>query len=190
MELRDILTQHTQVTEKAIEAFASHCSVVSFDPFVKVVEQGKLSDSLWITRQGVARIGFVGNEGESTVAFGTDGDVFASVHSLYKNLPSTFSLETLVKSDFYRIKFTDLKKLLAEHDSLLLWFTFSCLEELYGLEMRYSCFGTGDAYSRYCTLIRRRQELLNRIPLKYVAQYLHVTQSTLSRLRARYGREG
>lgn len=38
--------------------------------------------------------------------------------------------------------------------------------------------------------MQRRQDILNRIPLKYVAQYLHVTQSTLSRLRARYGREG
>lgn len=190
MELREILTQHYRVSQKAIEAFASACELVSCEPMVKVVEQGRVADSLWITRQGVARIVFEGDEGESTVAFGSDGDVFTSVHSFHCGQPSKFSLETLVKTDFYRIGFTDLKRLLHEYENLLMWFVGVCLDELYGLEMRYSCFGTGDAYSRDCTLMQRRQDILNRIPLKYVAQYLHVTQSTLSRLRARYGREG
>lgn len=143
MELREILTQHYRVSQKAIEAFASACELVSCEPMVKVVEQGRVADSLWITRQGVARIVFEGDEGESTVAFGSDGDVFTSVHSFHCGQPSKFSLETLVKTDFYRIGFTDLKRLLHEYENLLMWFVGVCLDELYGLEMRYSCFGTG-----------------------------------------------
>lgn len=120
MELREILTQHYRVSQKAIEAFASACELVSCEPMVKVVEQGRVADSLWITRQGVARIVFEGDEGESTVAFGSDGDVFTSVHSFHCGQPSKFSLETLVKTDFYRIGFTDLKRLLHEYENLLM----------------------------------------------------------------------
>ena len=49
--------------------------------------------------------------------------------------------------------------------------------------------GTGSAASRYAALMRGRpQEMIRQIPLKYIAQYLDMSQETLSRVRNAYAR--
>ncbi len=61
MELREILTQHYRVSQKAIEAFASACELVSCEPIVKVVEQGRVADKyvaqyLHVTQSTLSRL--------------------------------------------------------------------------------------------------------------------------------------
>lgn len=46
-----------------------------------------------------------------------------------------------------------------------------------------------NAAARYQHFIQSRPELLNRIPLKYIASYLGITLETLSRLRAKKSRK-
>jgi hypothetical protein len=60
------------------------------------------------------------------------------------------------------------------------------LEEYYAAseERVYIC-RIPDARSRYQHFMETRQELVNRIPLKYIASYLGITLETLSRLRAK-----
>jgi len=60
------------------------------------------------------------------------------------------------------------------------------LEEYYAAsEERVYIARLPNAQARYQHFINSRPELLNRIPLKYVASYLGITLETLSRLRAK-----
>jgi hypothetical protein len=60
------------------------------------------------------------------------------------------------------------------------------LEEYYAeSEERVYIARLPTAQARYQHFINSRPELLNRIPLKYVASYLGITLETLSRLRAK-----
>lgn len=89
----------------------------------------------------------------------------------------------------YEISFEDMKAMLGEHIELRDWEVKVLIEQLYVLEKRYVILGTGDARSRYEALLNGRpQEILNAIPLKYIAQYLNITQETLSRVRKAYGK--
>ena len=121
-----------------------------------------------------------------------------------------FSLITVEDAEVWLVSYANMKRILATHHDMLLWMHDLMIEQIYAFEKRYVFFsnksaeerfvnflldrygelrrepiiGTGDARSRYEALLKGRpQEMLNCIPLKYIAQYLKITQSTLSRLR-------
>jgi len=48
---------------------------------------------------------------------------------------------------------------------------------------RISPLITEDATTRYLTFLEKYPQLANRVPLAYVASYLGITQSSLSRIR-------
>ena len=41
----------------------------------------------------------------------------------------------------------------------------------------------GDAKERFLSLVKNRPEIMEKVPLKFVASYLGITQSSLSRLK-------
>jgi hypothetical protein len=82
------------------------------------------------------------------------------------------------------LKFSDFEKLLAEEPEIHCWWSKALLDELYVLERRYVWIGNDSAAQRYETLVRTRPDVINRVPVKYIAQYLHISPATLSRIRA------
>ena len=63
------------------------------------------------------------------------------------------------------------------------------LYQLYMLEKRTTLTSIGDAYTRYQQYISvRGKNIIAQIPLKYIAQYLNISQETLSRIRNRMAR--
>lgn len=68
------------------------------------------------------------------------------------------------------------------------------VEQIYGFEKRYLFFTNKSAEDRFLNFMSIHSESLRRtsvkyisriVPLKYIAQYLKITQSTLSRVRRR-----
>lgn len=95
-----------------------------------------------------------------------------------------------------------LENLVALEDTVLLSTTYSQLQQLFADVPAFEKFGRMlyetlllqvkrriqyrlrfDAQTRYQHLLDTQPELLRRVPLKYLASYLNVTDSTLSRIR-------
>ena len=75
---------------------------------------------------------------------------------------------------------------------MLRWMHSLMIEQIYAFEKRYIFFSNKSAEERFINFLRDRYGSLRRapikyissfVPLKYIAQYLKITQSTLSRLR-------
>ena len=54
--------------------------------------------------------------------------------------------------------------------------------QLFFFEMKNSVIN-GDAKERFLSLVKNRPEIMEKVPLKFVASYLGITQSYLSRLK-------
>jgi len=150
-----------------------------------VVQQGHRTDCLFFITAGLFRGTHVSDGEEDTLFFGVPGDPFTSVHAFAHGELAQISLQALEHSEVIAVRYDDFRRLISEREDLMGWWNTVLLEQLYALERRYVEIGTSLAERRYGNLLRVRSEIINRIPLKYVAQYLSVTPETLSRVRRR-----
>lgn len=155
----------------------------------RLVNQDARCGSVFFVADGLCRCLYEKEDKEDTRWFASKGDVITSITSWYTGEPAIFSIEAITELAAYEVSFDNMKKLLESEEVLRQWETKVLTEQLYVLERRYIILGTGDALSRYEALLNGRpQEIINAIPLKYIAQYLNITQETLSRVRKNYGR--
>ena len=149
-----------------------------------LVTQGRKCTSIFFVAEGLLRGIYEKDETTDTRWFASEGDVLTSVTAFHKGAPAIFSIEAISDVDAYVVEFDDFKEIIQKSRDLQDWLVRLLMEQLYVLEQRYIIIGTGDALSRYEALLRARPiEVLNAIPLKYIAQYLKITPETLSRVR-------
>lgn len=156
-----------------------------------IISQGIKSEYLFIIKSGMVRCFYTDiNEGtEATLLFGIEGNLFTSLASIVYNQPSQTSYEAISDVEVYCIKFDDYWTLCDECPDLMRWQTHYQLYQLYTLEKRSTLTGIGDAYTRYQQYIKMRgKDTISKIPLKYISQYLNISQETLSRIRNRIAR--
>ncbi len=190
--LRQILSQYCVPTEELIRDMEKVARLVSVEKGQYVVRQGSVCGDFVFNRRGLFRVCNVTDGVEDTILFGTSGDVFTSLHSYYAHEPSIFSLMAVEDSEVWLISYAEMRELEEKHPVLISWMRGLLIEQTYSFEKRYIFFSSKSAEERFLNFLRMSSGTLRRtsvkyisgiVPLKYIAQYLKITQSTLSRLR-------
>lgn len=189
ISLKEILYQNYPVSDSTIEAIEKLWDIEKVHKGEVVIEQGKYSNSLIFILDGIFRVGYEDDAKQSTLCFGVDGDPFMSLHSFYASLPAQFSFEAITNATIAKLKFEDFKRCLEEYPDLMKWLNSVLIEQIFVFERKYVNLANQSAYDRYLTLMKLRKEIINQIPLKYIAQYLEITPETLSRIRAEYAKK-
>lgn len=193
--LREVLTQYCTPTEDLLRDFERACTLIPLERGKAIVEQGKVCDVIVINRVGLFRVCRMEKDVEDTILFGTSGDVFTSMHSYYAGEPSIFSLVAVEDSEAWVITYGMFRNLQSRYPELVKWMSELMVEQMFGFEKRYLFFSNRSAEERFLNFLRIQNKVLRRasvkyisgiVPLKYIAQYLKITQSTLSRLRKKF----
>lgn len=190
MEIRDIIRNAYPVSDEwigKVEACVTPIHLKKGEIFIK---QGTKNEYLYFIKEGLLRSFSYDENKEDILWFAITGDIVASIHSIFMGEPAISSVQALIPTDLYRISRTDIENLYKASHELANWGRVVAYEELYALERRYRYIGQGDAYSRYKSFIQMRsKEVVQQIPLKYIAAYLGITPQTLSKIRLKYARE-
>lgn len=72
-----------------------------------LLEEGKIADKIYLVRKGCLRLFFYNEGKDITFQFFFEGDFVASFDSLYRGIPSLFSLESIEPSEVVSIKKED-----------------------------------------------------------------------------------
>ena len=184
MTLFEIFRQVYDVSPQVVKEVENCAKLRVFQKRERLVEQNAKCNHVYFIVEGLCRGLHEKSGGEDTRWFAKDGDVLTSVTSWHTGEPALFAIEAITDVKAYEVPYEDMKLLVTDNRELQDWLVRVLMEQLYVLEQRYVIIGTGDARSRYEALLRGRpQEVLNEIPLKYLAQYLKMSQETLSRVR-------
>lgn len=190
--LRQILSQNCTPSDELVEALTRSARLSYIPKNKAIVKQGEVCDDFVFIRKGLFRVSHDSEASEDTILFGTSGDVFTALHSYYAQEPAVFSLIAVEDSEVWLVNYQNMRNLLKEHQDMLLWMHSLMIEQIYAFEKRYMFFSNKSAEERFINFLRDRYGSLRRasikyissiMPLKYIAQYLNITQSTLSRLR-------
>ena len=148
----------------------------------KLIRQGARSRMLYFIEKGALRSYYLKDGEEVTTWFSFEHSFATSFYSFISGEPSFENIELLEDSVLLGLSFHDLNPLTEAHPSInqlyrkVLEWNFVLQEQK--IAERYNL-----ASERYQELIRKYPEILQRVPLGYIASYLGITQSTLSRIR-------
>lgn len=150
-----------------------------------ITKQGTVENYISLVESGVARLYLEKEDKEITVDFAFENGYVTAYESFLTREPSGYTIEAL----------TDIVLWRASHDSFLHFFDHTSIGNFIGrvsAEMLYLVkakrelsFMTETAEERYLNLLKQQPNLLQRVPLKYIASYIGVTPQALSRIRAR-----
>lgn len=169
---------------QAQEALRKICKVQQFGKGEHVQQFGHTCKTIYFVQSGVVRIYYLKDGTDITESFEFEHAFVARAESLFSGKPSQKAIQAITGSTLVAI---DAHKLFALFDS------FPALERLFRkiIEQAYVNtvsrveslqFHTAD--ERYHDLLRTNPDVLKRVPLKYIASYLGITQVSLSRIRA------
>lgn len=149
------------------------------------ITPGKSCDSIAFIQKGSFRVYFFDRKGkEVTTWFSFEGMVITDMLAFYTGNPASFYAQALEPCETYAIKKSQLEQLYLEHPVYQAFGRKFAEEALTMLMHRTLALQTQSPEERYLELLAQ-PEFMQKIPLKYLASYLGVTDTSLSRIRKR-----
>ncbi|WP_411028815.1 Crp/Fnr family transcriptional regulator [Spongiimicrobium sp. 3-5] len=168
--------------EKAV-LLASIFESQNFEAKAKFVEQGKYCNKVAFIESGLARAYYLTGAGnEFTVCFSFDNMMMLDPVAFYTGEKAKLTIEFLEKSVVHITERSKLEDLF-NSDPILSSLGRKITERSYVMMLeRIMERDTLSAEERYLNLLKN-SELFKKIPLKYLASYIGITDSSLSRIR-------
>lgn len=139
--------------------------------------------NIYFIKKGVVRAFSPQDGQEITFWFGEEGETVLSMRSYVENKKGYENIELLEDCRLYKLKTEDLNRLYNQDIYIANWGRKLAEKELLKIESRILSSQLLSAKERYERLMRDSPSLLQRVPLKYIASYLGMTQVSLSRIR-------
>lgn len=181
-----IFFRYREPSKALINFLEKHTEIIRYPRKTKLLEEGQISQHIYFILSGSIRIHSYDREGNNqTSSLLFENDLVLSVFSFFSNKPSVETIETIEDCEVIKIPKKQLEKTYEDFPEFN-YFGRKMTEEYYiNSEERIYNLRMLSAKDRYFQFIEENKQALKRIPLKYIASYLGINLSTLSRIRAK-----
>lgn len=175
---------HPLLTEEDLSVISALHKKVVYNKGDFYLTRGDRPDDYLILESGLMRsfvYDFDGNE--ITTHFFTEKELVIEVLSLFKRIPTEESIQALTDCVCWKIDFEAFEQLFHTIPGLSEWGRTWFSEELSQFKRRSVEMITQRAAERYMKLIKEKPQIIRQAPLKQIATYLGITDTSLSRIR-------
>ncbi len=135
--------------------------------------------------KGAFRFFYEKNDSEITCLLGFENNLIGSFESNILKQPCTQTIQAIEDSELFIIDYKDLEKLYDKSPKFERVGRIILEYYLAYLQQRVTSYLLDTPEQRYVRLINETPDILNRVPLQYIASYIGVTPVSLSRIRKR-----
>lgn len=168
-ELQLIFDAHQQVTFRKDEY---------------ILREGQVSNEYYCLEKGLVRTYVTDYHGDDiTTGFIEENDIAIDVFSLFQRLPAKESMQALTDCTAWKMEFARFQELYLSIGAFSEWGRAWMSQSLFQLKQRSLTMITDSATERYLALQKHHPAILLHAPLKYIASYLGITDTSLSRIR-------
>jgi CRP-like cAMP-binding protein len=169
--------------EELEEVFRAH-EKVFFSKGDFILKEGKTANEYYILEKGMAR-SFVNdfNGNEVTTNFFVEGEIVIEVSSIFQRIPTQENIVCISDCECWKMDFEVFQNLFHKIPNLAEWGRTWMSQQLFVYKQRSVEMFTLSATSRYLKLLEQKSQVVQFAPLKQVASYLGVTDTSLSRIR-------
>lgn len=179
----------TILKEEYDEIKAVHTRV-AFSKSDLIISSGERCNEYYLVEQGLFR-SFVFNYSgdEITTDFFIDGDVLIDVSSLFQRIPAMENIQALSDGVLWKIEYPTFQELFHKIEGFREWGRAWMASQLLTSKQRSIGMITLTATERYLNLLREKPQIIKQGPLKHIATYLGITDTSLSRIRKEIAKE-
>ena len=189
-DLINYLLQFGQLNQQQIQLILDNVTERHLKRDEYFSEAGRIPREIGYIRSGILRVCYFNNKGtEITRYFVEENRLISDIHSMESKVPSTEYIQTVTDCEMIIFSENTLKLLsstILDWDRILAKIREKALMEKV---QKIAPMVAEDATSRYLMFMEMFPELANKVPLSYLASYLGITQSSLSRIRKQLSRQ-
>ncbi|WP_276501445.1 Crp/Fnr family transcriptional regulator [Terrimonas pollutisoli] len=184
-QIRKYFETITTLTDADWQLFSSKLRHQEFPKKTVVLKAGQTENYLSFMEKGIIRFYLPKEENDLTFSFTFHNNFVSAYESFLTQNASQYQVETLTDTILWRVTYEDLQEIYREsaagnrigrHAS----------EELFLKKSKRELSLLNDtAEERYLKLLNEQPNLIQQIPLKYLASYIGITAQALSRIRKR-----
>jgi CRP-like cAMP-binding protein len=182
------LQQFPNYIPEVFDAVLPFLSSRSLSPGEYFLREGKRCNEVALIVKGMMRLYYLADGKEVTNCFCREGSLSTSYTSLITKAPSEVAIQAVEPTDIITLSADSLDRL---YDTSPFWQQLGRMaaqNELI-INQRHNRFLRHvSATDRYKQVLTEDAELLQRVPLNYLATYLQVSPETLSRIRKKLSR--
>lgn len=179
-----LIYKHPLLSNKDYEVIAGAHSRVNFQKNDVLLKQGEVSGNYYCLEHGLMRSFALNPEGkEITTGFFGKNEIVIEVASLFLSVPTKENIVALTNCTCWRLTLEDFQKLYHTLEGFREWGRTWMSTVLFLSKQRSLSMITDSAKERYLTLLKSSPEIILHAPLKHIATYLGITDSTLSKIR-------
>lgn len=181
--------QYPTLKEADLNLLKEQHHIVNFPKGAFLLKKGQIAKSYYILLDGIIRSYVTNADGmEITTSFYGKYDLVIEVASIFTQTPTQENVQTLSDTTLLEISYDDFQELFLNTPAIAewgrMWMTFSLTQT----KERMLNMITVTAQKRYEQLVASHPEILQNVPLKYIASYLGITDTSLSRIRKEFSK--
>lgn len=182
--LTKFIQQTIPLSETAINEIVSSFHLINLKKGEFILKENQISNDYFFLQKGLMRTYLYDLEGnEITTDFFTENNIVFEVTSFFKRVPSETNIQAMSDCSGYRISYEELNTLFHNKPAFRDFGRAILVEEFIASKKRVYAMINQTAEKRYQNLLATKPEILKISPLKHIASYLGITDSTLSRIR-------
>jgi CRP-like cAMP-binding protein len=172
------------ISQKDYEEIARAHSKMDVQQGTILLEEGKTAKEYYIVEKGLFR-SFVYdyNGNEVTTEFYCPQELLIESFSLFHRSPSMENFQALSDGIVWKIEYRIFQQLLGKAEGFREWGRNWATSHLFMMKKRSINMLTMNATDRYLNLLQERPQVIRQAPLKQIASYLGITDTSLSRIR-------
>jgi CRP-like cAMP-binding protein len=175
--------KYNTLSKEAEKAVAEISKVINVKKNTDLQSIGHTCKTIYFINKGLARIYYLKDGVDITESFAFENNIIARVESLFTGKPSKKAIQILEDAEIISINATSLFKLYDKYPEIERLFRLIFESAYVDTVNRIEGMQFHTAEERYNALIKEEPNVLKRVPLKYIASYLGITQVSLSRIR-------
>ncbi|TQM52552.1 CRP-like cAMP-binding protein [Arcticibacter tournemirensis] len=184
IDLKDQVLKVCNLNEKEWDIFSSHIRYKEVQGNQFLLRQGNICDFVGFIRSGSFVYSRFLENGESfTTDFGFAGHWITDIYSRLNHLPSFLNIIALERSEVYLLQSEVLDELYIKIPKLERLGRVLTENAFMRIVRQTLNLQISDAKERYLQLIHDEPEIIQKIPLYHIANYLGIAPKSLSRIR-------
>lgn len=180
------IKRYYPVSESSIQELRQYLVPHHFPARHLIIQGGIIDRNVYFIEQGITRSYCLVDGHEYTTWFSREGDITFGLLCLYHDEAGFEFVETLEPTLAYSIPIQVLNRLYASNIEIANWGRVVHQECLLTLQCTRIDRLTLSAKERYDKLLRTFPDICSRVNLGYIASFLGITASTLSKIRSGY----
>ncbi len=150
-----------------------------------LVKAGQVCGNIFFVEKGLLRSYYSKSSKEISSGFMKEGDICIAVESFFTQKPSQESIQALEDCIVYYISYEELQRIYRDFGEFNV-ISRKLLERCQVSSVqRMTAMWMQKAKDKYSWLARQAPELSQRVPAKYLASYLGITEGMLSKIKSK-----